>query len=421
MYISPYLCKVIDFTIKQLDNGLTLIHHEDKNTNLCVTNLLYNVGARDENPEQTGFAHLFEHLMFGGSVNIPSFDTPLQKASGENNAFTSNDITNYYITLPAENIETALWLESDRMLRLDFSEKSLSVQKGVVIEEFKQRYLNQPYGDAWLQLRPLAYKQHPYQWATIGKEISHIEDAHLNDVIAFFERFYNPSNAILCIAGNISLESAYSLCGKWFGPIPAGKINENTYAIEPLQTQRREKTIVADVPQDGIYIAFHMVERIHPLYYAFDLLSDVLSGTESSRFMNVLVKELGLFTHVHAYITGDIDKGLFIVEGKLSPEVTFEAAEKAIFDILNSIAINGIPETELNKVKNKAITSNLFAKTSVLNKAMSLCYAYRLGNPNLINTETELMKSISPELLQEVCKDYLSEGNHSVLKYQSQS
>ena len=421
MYISPYLCKVIDFTVKQLNNGLTLIHHEDKNTNLCVTNLLYNVGARDENPEQTGFAHLFEHLMFGGSVNIPSFDTPLQKASGENNAFTSNDITNYYITLPADNIETALWLESDRMLRLDFSEKSLSVQKGVVIEEFKQRYLNQPYGDSWLKLRPLAYKQHPYQWATIGKEISHIDYAHLNDVIAFFERFYNPSNAVLCIAGNINLESAYSLCDKWFGSIPAGKVNENRYAVEPIQTERRETTIIADVPQDAIYLAFHMVERIHPLYYAFDLLSDVLSGTESSRFMNVLVKELGLFTHVHAYITGDIDKGLFIVEGKLSPEVTFEAAEKAIFDILNSIAINGIRETELNKVKNKAITSNLFAKTSVLNKAMSLCYAYRLGDTNLINSETELMKSISPELLQEVCKDYLNEGNLSVLKYQSQS
>ena len=421
MYISPYLCKVIDFTVKQLENGLTLIHHEDKNTNLCVTNLLYNVGARDENPEQTGFAHLFEHLMFGGSVNIPSFDTPLQKASGENNAFTSNDITNYYITLPAENLETALWLESDRMLRLDFSEKSLSVQKGVVIEEFKQRYLNQPYGDAWLQLRPLAYQQHPYQWATIGKEISHIEDAHLNDVMAFFERFYTPSNAILCIAGNISLDSAYSLCDKWFGTIQTGKINENTYSVEPLQTERREKTLVADVPQDALYLAFHMVERIHPLYYAFDLLSDVLSGTESSRFMNVLVKELGLFTHVHAYITGDIDKGLFIIEGKLSPEVTFEAAEKAIFDILNSIATNGLPETELNKVKNKAITSNLFAKTSVLNKAMSLCYAYRLGNPNLINTETEIMKSISPDLIQEVCKDYLTKGNHSVLKYQSQS
>jgi predicted Zn-dependent peptidase len=202
---------VIDFTVKQLENGLTFIHHEDRNTSLCVTNILYNVGARDENPEQTGFAHLFEHLMFGGSVNIPSFDTPLQKASGENNAFTSNDITNYYITLPAENIETALWLESDRMLRLDFSEKSLSVQKGVVIEEFKQRYLNQPYGDAWLELRPLAYHKHPYQWATIGKEISHIENAQLKDVIAFFEKFYNPSNAIVCIAGNISFEKAFDV------------------------------------------------------------------------------------------------------------------------------------------------------------------------------------------------------------------
>lgn len=418
MALCLYLCKVIDFTIKKLPNGLTFIHHEDKNTNLCVTNLLYNVGARDEDPDKTGFAHLFEHLMFGGSVNIPSFDTPLQKASGENNAFTSNDITNYYITLPAENIETALWLESDRMLRLDFSEKSLAVQKGVVIEEFKQRYLNQPYGDAWLELRPLAYQKHPYQWATIGKEISHIENAELSDVIAFFERFYNPSNATLCIAGNISLESAYELCEKWFGDIPAGPVNQNIYEQEPEQVSRREKLIQAEVPQEAIYLAFQMVDRKHELYYAFDLLSDILSGTDSSRFINILVKERAIFTHVHAYISGEIDKGLFIVEGKLKEGISFEQAEGEIFDILKTIAEHGIPESELQKVKNKAITSNLFAKTSVLNKAMSLCYATRLGNPDLINTETELMKSISTEQIRQVCQNYLMKQNHSVLKYQ---
>lgn len=421
MPIWAYLCKVIDFTVKQLENGLTFIHHEDRNTSLCVTNILYNVGARDENPEQTGFAHLFEHLMFGGSVNIPSFDTPLQKASGENNAFTSNDITNYYITLPAENIETALWLESDRMLRLDFSEKSLSVQKGVVIEEFKQRYLNQPYGDAWLELRPLAYQKHPYQWATIGKEISHIENAQLEDVISFFEKFYNPSNAIVCIAGNISYEKAFELCHKWFGDIPPGMANKNLYAKEPEQIERREKTIENDVPQNSLYMAFHMVERTHSLYYAFDLLSDMLSGSDSSRFINVLVKDKGLFTHIHAYITGDIDEGLFIIEGKLSSDISYETAELAVFEILNEISVNGIDKNELDKVKNKAVTSNLFAKTSVLNKAMSLCYANRLGNTNLINSEIDLMKAITSEDIQAVCKQYLCSGKQSVLKYKTQS
>jgi zinc protease len=412
---------VISYNIHQLKNGLTLIHHEDLNTNICVTNLLYNVGARDEDPAQTGFAHLFEHLMFGGSVNIPSFDTPLQKASGENNAFTSNDITNYYITLPSENIETALWLESDRMLRLDFSEKSLQVQKGVVIEEFKQRYLNQPYGDAWLELRPLAYEKHPYNWATIGKEISHIEHAKLEDVVAFFERFYNPSNAVLCIAGNIGFEEAVRLTEKWFGDIQAGQANKNEYPIETEKKNRREKTIDADVPQNGIYMAFNMVERTHEHYFAFDLLSDILSGSDSSRFMKILIREKQLFTHVHAYLTGDIDQGLFVVEGKLTNNTSFEDAEKAIMDIFTDVCNHGFEPGELEKVKNKTITSNLFSKTSVLNKAMGLCYAHRLGNIELINTEVEEMKKVSEPLIQSICESYLLKNNQSVLKYRIKS
>lgn len=417
--MSSYLCKVINYQISKLENGLTLIHHEDRNTNLCVSNLLYNVGARDEDPNKTGFAHLFEHLMFGGSVNIPSFDTPLQKASGENNAFTSNDITNYYITLPSQNIETALWLESDRMLRLDFSEKSLNVQRGVVIEEFKQRYLNQPYGDAWLQLRPLAYHVHPYQWATIGKEIKHIEDARLEDVIAFFEKFYNPSNAILSLAGNIGFDEALALTKKWFGDIPAGKSNENRYPAEPKPTERCEKTIESDVPQNALFLAFQMVERTHPMYFAFDLLSDILSGTDSSRFMNILVKEKALFSHVHAYVSGEIDRGLFIIDGKLNEGVDFETAEQAVMEILSDIAHNGLPENELSKVKNKVITSNLFSKTSVLNKAMALCYAHRLGNAELVNTEIDNVKAITTAEIQQVCKDYLMTEYRSVLKYKS--
>lgn len=410
---------MIPFNVKHLSNGLTFIHHYDQNTNLCVTNLLYNVGARDEDPNKTGFAHLFEHLMFGGSVNIPSFDTPLQKASGENNAFTSNDITNYYITLPSDNIETALWLESDRMLRLDFSEKSLNTQKGVVIEEFKQRYLNHPYGDAWLHLRPLAYKTHPYQWPTIGKEISHIENANLEEVIKFFETYYNPSNAVLCIAGNIDFEKAFMLCEKWFGGIPAGPINKNHYPEEPSSTLRCEKTIDADVPQDAFYMAFHMVDRIHPLYFAFDMLSDILSGSESSRFTNILVKEKEIFSHVHAYITGDIDKGLFVVEGKLNDKIEFEVAEASVLEILKDISEHGLNEQELQKVKNKSLTSNLFAKTSVLNKAMALCYSYRLGDINLANTDIEKIKNIQNADIQGVCTNYLLNNTQAVLKYKT--
>lgn len=409
---------MINYNIHSLSNGLTLIHHLDSSTNLCVTNLLYNVGARDENEHKTGFAHLFEHLMFGGSVNVPSFDTPLQLASGENNAFTNNDITNYYITLPSENIETALWLESDRMLRLDFSEKSLSTQKGVVIEEFKQRYLNQPYGDAWLHLRPLAYTKHPYKWATIGKEISHVEEAELSDVIQFFESFYNPSNAILCLAGNIAFEKAIALTEKWFGDIPAGPKNPNQYILEPKQTERRELTIEADVPQKSIYIAFHMVDRIHPLYYAFDLLSDILSRSESSRFTKALVKEKGLFNQIEAYVTGDINPGLFVIEGKLTKETSFEEAEEGILEIIKNMAQERLSNNELEKVKNKALTSNLFGKTSVLNKAMSLCYGFNIGKVNLINEESAIIKSITTTDIENICKDYLLNGHHNVLKYQ---
>lgn len=409
---------MINYNIHSLSNGLTLIHHLDSSTNLCVTNLLYNVGARDENEHKTGFAHLFEHLMFGGSVNIPSFDTPLQMASGENNAFTNNDITNYYITLPSENIETALWLESDRMLRLDFSDKSLSTQKGVVIEEFKQRYLNQPYGDAWLHLRPLAYTVHPYQWATIGKEISHVENAELSDVISFFETYYNPSNAILCLAGNITFENAIQLTEKWFGDIPSGKKNENKYPKEPLNINRKEKIIESDVPQKSIYMAFHMVERNHPFYYAFDLLSDMLSRSDSSRFTKILIKEKGLFNQLEAYITGDIDTGLFVIEGKLTENTSFELAENSIIEIIQQICENGVSEQELEKVKNKALTSNLFGKTSVLNKAMSLCYGYNIGHVNLINDETQIIKSITVNNIKTVCQDYLLQGNQIVLKYQ---
>lgn len=416
-----YLCSLISYNLHTLDNGLTLIHHEDKNTPMCVTNILYNVGARDEKPDKTGFAHLFEHLMFGGSENIPSFDTPLQKAGGENNAFTNNDITNYYITIPKENIDTALWLESDRMLKLNFSQKSLDVQKGVVIEEFKQRYLNQPYGDAWLNIRPLSYQVHPYQWATIGKEISHVENATLEEVEAFFYQFYNPNNAIMCIAGNIDFETAISKTKYWFSDIPSGRKNDNFYPIEPENEAKRNLTITSNVPQKAIYMTFKMVDRLNPLYYGFDLLSDILSRSESSRFTEKLVKEKPIFNQISCYITGDINEGLFVIEGKLCDNVSFDIAEMEVMNIIQDIAINGIEEKELIKVKNKFITSNLFAKTSVLNKAMALCYGYLIKNINLINEEIELIKVVDAKQIKMICKNYITENRLNSLYYQPEN
>jgi predicted Zn-dependent peptidase len=304
---------MIPFEKFVLPNGLRVIVQEDHTSPMAVLNIIYDVGAKDENPNQTGFAHLFEHLMFGGSINIPSYDEPLQRVGGENNAFTNNDFTNYYIQVPAVNIETAFWLESDRMLSLAFSEKSLEVQRNVVIEEFKQRYLNQPYGDVWLKLKPLAYQVHPYQWATIGKEISHIENAKIADVKAFFAKHYNPSNAILVVAGAVSLAEVKALCEKWFSPIPAGEKYQRNLPEEPKQIAERSQKVFAKVPTDAIYKTFHIDSRVSGKYNTADLISDILSRGESSRLYQSLVKNKRIFSDINAYISGDIEPGLLIV------------------------------------------------------------------------------------------------------------
>lgn len=407
---------MINYDKFTLENGLTVLFHKDVTTPMAVVNTLYDVGARDESEEQTGFAHLFEHLMFGGSINIPEFDTPLQLAGGENNAFTSNDITNYYDVLPVNNIETALWLESDRMLSLAFTEKSLEVQRSVVIEEFKQRYLNQPYGDVWLELRPLVYKVHPYKWATIGKEIKHIEDATMDDVKTFFKKFYSPSNAILCIAGNLELENVKTMVQKWFGDIPKQDKPFRNLPKEPKQTEFREKTIERKVPADAFYYAFPMVNRKHEDYFVYDTLSDALGRDKSARLYVGLKKEQNLVSNISAYVMGSLDEGLLVISGKLNEGVTFEALDTAFWNELDNMKSNILSEGELLKIMNKIRTSKEFGDQGILNRAMNLCSYELLGDANLINHESEMYQKITPNDIQRVAKAVLQKTNCSLLK-----
>jgi len=411
---------MISYSRFTLSNGLRVIVHEDPSTPLACLNILYDVGARDEDPEQTGFAHLFEHLMFGGSINIPSFDAPLQDVGGENNAFTNNDITNYYLTLPAANIETGFWLESDRMLSLAFSEKSLDVQRNVVIEEFKQRYLNQPYGDEWLLIRPIAYTTHPYRWATIGKEISHISDAKIEDVKAFFSRFYNPSNAILVIAGNIKEAEAKRLTEKWFGEIPSGRKNLRNLPKEPKQISPRRETVYRDVPSGSLTKSYHMPGRISPEYHAIDLLSDILGRGQSSRLFNTLVKDQQLFSEIHAHVSGSIDPGLFVISGKLKDGVNPEDADAAIRQVIEDVKQKDFQEQELQKVKNKAESTHVFGELGILNRAMNLAFAELLGDANLVNAEMALVQAVTAAEIKSSAAEILNETNCTTLYYLQQ-
>ena len=404
-----------------LPNGLTVLFHKDVTTPLAVVNTLYDVGARDESEEKTGFAHLFEHLMFGGSVNIPDFDAPLQLAGGESNAFTSNDITNYYNVLPAVNIDTALWLESDRMLSLAFTPKSLEVQRNVVIEEFKQRYLNQPYGDVWLELRPLAFHTHPYKWCTIGKEISHIEEATMEDVKAFFGVHYHPANAILCIAGNFELEEIRDKVSKWFGDIPEKLKPARILPAEPEQTEFREKILERNVPTDAFYYAFKMAERRNDGYYIADVLSDCLGRDKSSRLYIALKKEQKLVSEIGAYISGDLDNGLLIISGKLNPGVTFDMLDKALWEALDELKKSPMKESELNRLMIKIRTAREFQEQGLLNRAMNLCYFELLGDANGINEEHLIYQAIQPDHLQESAIHLFRKENCSLLKVKSMS
>lgn len=409
---------MIEFEKFTLPNGLRVIVHTDKTTPIVAFNLLYNVGARDEDPSKTGFAHLFEHLMFGGSKNIPDFDKPLQEHGGVSNAFTNNDITNYYITIPKENLETAFWLDSDRMLELAFSAKSLEVQRSVVIEEFKQRYLNQPYGDVWLNLRPLAFQKHPYQWATIGKEISHIEQATMEDVKSFFYRNYGPNNAILCVAGDVNPNQIKELCAKWFGDIPHRDIQQRNLPKEPIQTSARLLELHRQVPANAIYKTWHMAARNEQDFYPTDLITDILSRGKSSRLYNELVKSKKMFSEISAFVSGENDPGLLIVSGKLNSGVKMKDADNAIQEVLQEIKTTKINDQELEKVKNKWLTNKLFEDLNVLNKAMNLCYFELIsGDAGAANRETLIYKNVTAEQILNSAKSVLNESNCSTLYY----
>ena len=404
-----------------LSNGLKVYVIENPNTPIAVVNLLYNVGSKDEQENKTGFAHLFEHLMFGGSANIPNFDEPLQKVGGENNAFTSPDITNYYLTVPANNLETAFWLESDRMLSLSFDPEVLEVQRKVVIEEFKQRYLNQPYGDVWLKLRPLAYQKHPYRWATIGKDISHIENATMEDVKSFFYKFYRPTNATLVVAGNVSTDQVKQLSEKWFGPIPAGEKYVRNLTQEPVQLNARHLDLSADVPLNAVYKVYHMPGKTSDAYYQADLLGDMLGRGNSSRFYRKLIKEQKIFNKLNTYVTGSVEPGLLVITGMLNNEVSLETADKAILEVIDEFKSDPIHENELLKVKNQAESTLLFSEVELLNQSMNLAFAANMGDPELVNKEPDVIQSVTLKEIKSTADSILKPENCSTIYYHSQN
>ncbi|MBJ6108920.1 insulinase family protein [Hymenobacter sp. BT523] len=410
---------MIHFQEFTLDNGLRCIVHEDFSTPMAVLNVMYDVGSRDEDPGHTGFAHLFEHLMFSGSVNIPSYDEPLQRVGGENNAFTSSDVTNYYLSLPAANLETGFWLESDRMLNLAFSENGLEVQRKVVVEEFKQSYLNQPYGDVWLKLKPLAYHTHPYQWNTIGKEISHIENAVMDDVRGFFQKHYAPQNAVLVVAGAASADEVRRLAEKWFGPIPGGPAYQRQLPQEPPQQEARHLTAQAPVPLSALYKAYHMPARSDARYNSVDLLSDMLGHGKSARLHQRLVKEKALFNNISASLTGSLDPGLLVISGKLNAGVDLKTADAAVEEVVAEFLAEDVNAQELEKVKNQAESSLVFGEIDLLNRALNLAYSKLQGDANLVNEESGRIQAVTVASVRTAAQEVLRPENCSTLYYEA--
>ncbi len=402
-----------------LDNGLRVIVHTDTTTPFAAVNVCYNVGAKHEEPERTGFAHLFEHLTFGGSIHVPDYDVPSQQAGGTNNAFTSNDITNYYITVPTANIETALWLESDRMLGPKFSARSLDIQRKVVIEEFRQRNLNRPYGDVWHLLRSLAYKVHPYRWPAIGLSVEHIEKAGLKHVKDFFYHHYAPNNAVLVISGNIGYDNGFKLASKYFRTIPYREVANPLILEEPDQLEDRTETVYRDVPVDTFYIGWHVPGRNDKDFYTADLLTDVLSGGNSSRFEERLIKGRKLFTEADVFLSGENDPGLLVATGKVGENVDFTFAQNAMIEELLLTTAEKISDYELEKVKNKVEADLLFNEIGYLEKAMQLASFEILGDADLINQQAEKYRKVTTDDILNIAKKIFCKGNRNTLNYMS--
>lgn len=408
------MIKIEKFVLK---NGLTVLVQEDKTTPMAVVNVLYKVGAKHENKNKTGFAHLFEHLMFSGSINIPEYDSPLQKIGGENNAFTSNDYTNFYAQLPAENIETAFWLESDRMLSLAFNEKNFLTQKKVVCEEFKENYINKPYGDIWHIMRKLAFKQHPYKWMTIGSELAHIENATLEDAKDFFYHFYRPNNAIISVVGNITIKQIETLANKWFGDIPANILTPVLYPTEPKQTNKQFIEKKAKVPIDYIVKAWHIEERLHPNFYTMDLITDIMGSGDSARLYQSLIKENPLFNTINCYHLGAIDPSLFVITGKINKGVSMKEAENGIINEIEILKNKEISETEIKKISNRIETIHSFENMQIMNRAHNMAYFEMLDILDEIDHELEKYQFITNKQVQKYAQETFIETNENTLYY----
>ena len=404
-----------------LDNGLRIVHVQDSSTQMVAVNVLYDVGSRDEHPDHTGFAHLFEHLMFGGTKNVHDFDTPLQKAGGDCNAWTNADVTNYYSTMPAHHIETALWMESDRMMSLDLSEKNLEVQRKVVMEEFKQRCMNLPYGDVSHLMSPHCYKVHPYRWPVIGKELSHIANATIDDVANFYDRFYVPNRAVLAIVGNISWNQTLNLVKKWFDELPMGDYYVRSLPQEPRQTEQRRMSVERSVPQDALYMSFHTPPFLDTDYYACDIISDILCNGDSSRFKQRLIHDRKLFTTIDSPISGTRDAGLFEIKGKLRPGVSLEDAEQAVWEELEVTKDQLISDYELEKVKNKFESVQTFGNINYQRVAFRLAWFELTEKAELINEESDRYRAINKTSIQRVANDLFNSTNASILYYQKKS
>ncbi len=402
-----------------LANGLRLIVHEDHSTPLASCNVVYNVGSRDENPDMTGMAHLFEHFMFTGSKNIADYDAQLQSVGAINNAYTTQDITHYYITLPAVNIEHALWLESDRMLELAFQQEKLDIQKHVVIEEFKENFLNRPYGDLWLLYNQFYFQKHPYQWLPIGKEISHIEKVSMDDMKNFFYRFYRPNNAVLTIAGDVRFEQIVPLVEKWFGPIPAGQTIIKQYPQEDPQREKRFVEYRRNVPADMLFKGWPACGRLTRDFYAYDMLSDLFGSGQSSYLYKKFVMEDAIFTDISAYITGTLDPGIFIVGGRPAEGVNIEEADKRLSDYLYQLPQNCINTHDLQKVKNRVESIILQNDIKIEDRSSSLAVAECFSCAEDFNDETNRYFAVSEEQINSLYSNMFRQEQETTMYYRA--